>query len=109
MAKNRVSLDRPLAAVALRSPVKQDPWVALAMGLACQGLQDLYSQDCLKALDALLWWIDESGGVLILRSVGLEVDPDQVFGSILMRGKLENVKQIHTTNNRSSARDGVAE
>ena len=105
MAKSMV--DQPLAAVALRGPVREDPWIALAQRLALQAIRDLYHEDYLKILDTLLWWLDETGGVFILKSIGLESDPDGIFESILQRGR--NVKQVHFTTNRIAARDGVAE
>jgi len=105
MAKSMI--DQHLTAVALRGPVREDPWIALAQGLAIQAIRDLYHEDYLKILDTLLWWLDEAGGVFILTSIGLKTDPAGVFEAILLRGR--NVKQNHFTINRISARDGVAE
>jgi len=107
MAKIRPGVGRPLAGVTLRGPVGWDPWIALAQGLALQALRDLYDQDYMRIFETLLWWIDENGGVFILRSVGVDTDPNGVFESILLRGR--NVKQIHFSVGRTPARDGIDE
>lgn len=68
-----------------------DPGAALVSALLCQSLDDLRSPDPLKAVDALLFWVDDTcGAACWLDYLGL--DPGHVLEGVL-RHATQKVKR----------------
>lgn len=60
-----------------------DPGAALVAAVLCQSLEDLRSPDPLKAVDALLFWIDDQAGAVVwLDFLGLG-DPVRILDGVL--------------------------
>ena len=59
------------------SLIHKNPWLRLGAGVVSQAVQDFNGQDLLKAIDALLWFLDE--GPVWLDYLNFERDPDKIF------------------------------
>ena len=59
-----------------------DPHTRLAFGVLKKALKDLTAPDPLVALDALIWWLDEGRGWLIM----LGIEPSEIYLKRLIRG-----------------------
>lgn len=55
------------------------PPLRLAAGIVKQAVEDYTSDDVVKALDALAWFLDEGGAGLLLDALELPTDPDRIF------------------------------
>ena len=65
---------------AVRAPIQ--PYQRLAFGVLKKALKDLTAQDPLVALDALIWWLDEGRGWLIM----LGIEPSNTYLKRLITG-----------------------
>ena len=65
---------------AVRAPI--NPYTRLAFGVLKKALKDLTAPDPLVALDALIWWLDEGRGWLIM----LGIEPSEIYLKRLIRG-----------------------
>jgi hypothetical protein len=72
-----------------------DPGAALVSAVLCQSLEDLRSHDPVKAVDALLFWVDDTCGASVwLDYLGLG-DPGRVLSGVLSHATRKGQKK-HT-------------
>lgn len=68
--------------------ITNDNYAQLAANIVIQGVKDLFDDQMIKSVDALLWWLDPGGGRLWVDCLGDFVeDPDRVFTLVCLGGK----------------------
>ena len=87
----------PLAGVilgSLASPGTTDSHLNLASGVVKQAALDLRSNDLLRALDALYWWLTD--GEIWLSVMGFKVSSDELLYRLVDRGWYDGKANRHS-------------